>query len=58
MHLHSLKHEKRIKIIVNSNWRQNLRWRPKFVFDIASTEFYLFQKVFLRSFYFAIIKLL
>jgi hypothetical protein len=37
----------------NPKWRQNPRWMPKFVFDIASTEFRLFQKAFFRSFYFA-----
>jgi hypothetical protein len=34
MRLHSLKHEKPKKIIVNSKWRQNPRWMPKFVFDM------------------------
>jgi hypothetical protein len=58
MRLHSLKHEKRKKIILNSKWRQNARWMPKFVFHIASTEFRLFQNAFLRSLYFAIAKLL
>jgi hypothetical protein len=57
MRLHSLKHEKRIKIVLNSKWRQNPRWMPKFVFEIASTEFHLFQKAFLRSFYFDIARL-
>jgi hypothetical protein len=58
MRLHSLKHEKRKKTILNSKWRQNPRWMPKFVFDILPTEFRLFQNTFLRSFYFAIAKLL
>jgi hypothetical protein len=58
MRLHSLKHETRKKIVLNSKWRQNPRWMPKFVFDIACTEFRLFQNAFLRSFYFAIAKLL
>jgi hypothetical protein len=39
MRLHSLKHEKRKKNVLNSKWRQNPRWVPKFVFEIASTEF-------------------
>jgi hypothetical protein len=56
--LHSLKHEKRKKIVLNSKWRQNPRWMPKFVFDIASTEFRLFQNAFLHSLAFAIAKLL
>jgi hypothetical protein len=58
MRLQSLKHEQRYKIVLNSKWRQNPRWMPKFVFDIASTEFHLFQNAFLRSFYFAIAQLL
>jgi hypothetical protein len=58
MRLHSLKHEKRKKIVLNSKWHQNPRWMPKYAFEIASTESRLFQNAFLRSFYFAIAKLL
>jgi hypothetical protein len=58
MRLRSLKHEKRKKNILNSKWCRNPKWVPKFVFDKASTEFRLFQNAFLRSFYFAIAKLL
>jgi hypothetical protein len=59
LRLHSLKHAKtRKKIVLNSKWRQNPRWMPKFVFEIAFTEFHLFQNGFLCSFYFAIAKLL
>jgi hypothetical protein len=49
--LHSLKHEKRKKITLNSKWCQNPRWMSKFVFNITYTEFRLFQNAFLRSFY-------
>jgi hypothetical protein len=58
MRLHSLKHEICKKFISKSKWRQNPRWMPKFVFDIAFSEFHLFQNAFLRSCYFAITKLL
>jgi hypothetical protein len=58
MRLHLLKHEKREKIVLNSKWRQNPRWMPKLVFDVASTELRLFQNAFLHSFSFAIAKLL
>jgi hypothetical protein len=57
MRLHLLKHEKCKKNILNSKWRQNPRWMPKFVFDIASTDFRFFQNAFLRYFCFAITKL-
>jgi hypothetical protein len=46
MRLHSLKHEKRKKIVLNSKWRQNPRWMPKFVFDIASTEVVFLERFF------------
>jgi hypothetical protein len=46
MRLHSLKHENCKKFVLNSKWRQNPRWMPKFVFHIASTEFRLFQNAF------------
>jgi hypothetical protein len=40
MRLHSLKHEKLKKQILNEKWRQNPRWMPKFVFEIASTVYF------------------
>jgi hypothetical protein len=55
MRLHSLKHEKRKKIILNSKWRQKPRWMPKCVCNIAFTQFHIFQNAFLRSFYFALL---
>jgi hypothetical protein len=47
MRLHSLIHEKRKKIVLNSKWRQNPRW-----------NFVSFQNAFLRSFYLPVTQLL